>query len=287
MQNFNDLLKIFIAIPPGSGSTMIYDSIRSEPRFVEPKSLNRKNESSKIAVMIDQDCLPEPDLYDPRQRHFYNSNKSKTLIRAGRLYGIYLASLSEESRNFEKYLAILEERTTWNEDSIFVEKSPSGPIWAAELHQYLEQQDSNYKFILGLRNPISFIDKSLRSSIAQFFPELSRKDLIQMFVDNWVNIAKLQCRNRETIGDKSIFFTYEEVLSDTNRVQRELSKFVGRKLTIPAISNNNDKTFAALKGDQIVLEKIEKLIEENYELLDEFDYLNQAKSFVLEEKRNA
>lgn len=279
-ENFNKMMKVFIAIPPGSGSTMIFDAIKKSDRFVFPQPVNGKDESSKIATMIDQDCLPEPDLYDDRQRSKYNSKKSLNLKRAGRLFGLYLEELSSEPRNFAKYLEILESQTSFDETNSFVEKSPSGSIWAKELSDYLDSEKSNYRFILGLRNPVSFIDRTLRS-VVENFPDLSRRELIQMCIKNWVNIAELQAKNIEEIQNNVIFFTYEDALQNTSSVQDRLTKFLGIKITIPGvISDNNDKTYRALAGDEIVRQELKSLISEKRQLLERFNYYDTVLTFL-------
>ena len=278
--DFNKILKVFIAIPPGSGSTMIFNAIKNTPGFTCPSSICGNDESSKIAAMIDQDCLPEPDLYDVTHRNKYNSKKKFNLERAGRLFGLYLEELNNEPRNFIKYLDILEKQTNFSNDCYFVEKSPSSPIWAIELSNYLRSANSNYKFILGLRNPISFIDRTLRS-IEINFPQLSKKELIQMCIKNWINIAELQLKNEEVIKDNALFFTYEEVLNNTQNIQDKLSNFLGMKIIINnVIRDNNNKTYKSLAGNEIIYKQLENLLDEKKYLLKKNDYYDLLDNFV-------
>jgi len=152
---------------------------------------------------------------------------------------------------------------------IFVEKSPPFLLLVDQLVEHFKEA----RFLFVVRNPYAMVEGMIRKS-----GPLS----LQAAAQHAINCLRYQRRNIEAWGDRGVFFSYETMCAEPERVEQlihglvpELSDLTLRqRLAVweydEELRNMNDQQIARLSKD--ALAEINEVFSRDRELLDYFQY---------------
>jgi hypothetical protein len=152
---------------------------------------------------------------------------------------------------------------------VFVEKSPPFLLLVDQLVEHFRER----RFLFVVRNPYAMVEGLIRKS-----GPLS----LQAAAHHAINCLRYQRRNIEDWGDRSVFFSYETMCDEPERVAQlihglvpELSDLTLRQRLEAweydeELRNMNDQQIARLSKD--ALAEINEVFSRDRELLDSFQY---------------
>ena len=107
--------------------------------------------------------------------------------------------------------------------SVFVEKSVRD---LTQTHM-LAQHFPNARFLFSVRNPYAVCEGICRR-FREDLPQLAHADawggrsLEEVAATHTVNLLRMQVRNQQDFGDRGVFFTYETMCAEPQRVARQI-----------------------------------------------------------------
>ena len=162
--------------------------------------------------------------------------------------------------------------------SVFVTKSPPHLLLVDELTRHF----ANPKFLFMVRNPYAVCEGICRV-VAQFDLAPPNVNVPEAAASHVVACLGYQCRNVDTHRGQGVFFTYEEMCADPERVARKIRAFVPelddvelrRRLPIKGrynemLTDMNARQIARLDPRQI--ETFNRAFRAHRHLLDHFGY---------------
>ena len=159
--------------------------------------------------------------------------------------------------------------------SVFVEKSPPSLVWIDQLPAHFK----NSKFLFMVRNPYAVVEGICR-----------RKNRLQPDADNLILSAQhimrcfaLQRRNMEFHGGRGVFFTYEQMCEQPERVQAKIRALVpglndlvlNQRIEIKGIydeklRNMNNQQINRLAPSELA--RLSAFFDQHRDLMDYFGY---------------
>ena len=165
------------------------------------------------------------------------------------------------------------------EATVFVEKSPPFLLIINQLIKEFE----NARFLFMVRNPYAVVE-GIRRRIIQYklHDNIPAKELLTQASIQVINCLKIQKQNLETWGDHGVFFTYEQMCEEPERVQEKIIKLVPeiddlvlrQKLRIKdyneELRNMNEQQIERLTNEDI--EQINEVFAPYEYILEYFNY---------------
>lgn len=161
----------------------------------------------------------------------------------------------------------------------FVEKSPPFLL----IVDQLAENFTNAKFLFMVRNPYAVVEGLLRKSVqASWYQETNSQDLFTIAANHVVNCLKFQRKNLENYGTRGVFFTYEEMCENAEKVENLIRGLVPQledlslrqKIKVREYDENlrnmNEQQIARLSKDD--LKRINEIFALHRDLIESFGY---------------
>lgn len=163
--------------------------------------------------------------------------------------------------------------------TIFVEKSPPFLLIVDQLIENFR----NPKFLFMTRNPYAVVEGLLRKSVrSSWYRETNPSDLFKIASNHVINCLKYQRKNIENYADRGVFFTYEQMCENSEKVENSIRGLVPQLADLNLrqrikvreydenLRNMNEQQIARLSKDDVC--RINEIFILHRDLLESFGY---------------
>jgi hypothetical protein len=166
--------------------------------------------------------------------------------------------------------------------SVFVEKSPPFLLIVNQLVENFE----NARFLFMVRDPYAVVEGISRKSLMLSGANAPREKILKQAATHVITGLKYQRANIEKWGDRGVFFTYEQMCEQPQRVESMISRLVPelndlvlcRRLKVreydEELRNMNEQQIGRLTSDD--RQQINRVFSANQNLMDFFKYCIRA-----------
>jgi hypothetical protein len=170
--------------------------------------------------------------------------------------------------------------------TVFIEKSPPFLLIVEQLVKEFE----NARFLFMVRNPYAVVEGVNRTTWFKVKDYIPQEDFLTFAARQVINCLKFQKQNLENWGDRGVFFTYEQMCEEPEKVQESIKNLVPeiddlvlqQKLKVKKydeeLRNMNDQQIERLTDKNI--DQINEIFSPNEDILKYFNYPLLKKSSI-------